>query len=320
MVSQPRQALPTMYDLPSEDPNEPGLPDEFHALQPQLLSATLRLRRYAPDAYFTGMDLNLYYDPDHTLWHKRPDWFLALGVPRLYAGHDLRLSYVVWQEQVSPFIVVELLSPGTEAEDLGDRTSQPGQPPSKWQVYEQILQVPYYFIFDRYTNQFRGFQCCQGRYQPLELAAQRFWLPELELGLGVWQGNYQGITRPWLRWYTEDEVWLPTPEERAIREQQRADLAQQQADQARQRAELAQQQVDQARQQADLAQQQIDQARQRAELAQQQIDQERQRAEQAESQVAQIARNLAQTGMSLADIAQMTGQTVAQLQAWLAEE
>jgi Uma2 family endonuclease len=35
--------LPTMYDLPSQDPEEPGLPDEFHDLQPQLLSATLRL-------------------------------------------------------------------------------------------------------------------------------------------------------------------------------------------------------------------------------------------------------------------------------------
>ncbi|NES24188.1 MAG: Uma2 family endonuclease, partial [Symploca sp. SIO3E6] len=33
----PRQDLPTMYDLPSEDPKEPGLPDEFHALQAWLL-------------------------------------------------------------------------------------------------------------------------------------------------------------------------------------------------------------------------------------------------------------------------------------------
>jgi Uma2 family endonuclease len=27
-----------MYDLPSEFPEEPGLPDVFHDLQPQLLS------------------------------------------------------------------------------------------------------------------------------------------------------------------------------------------------------------------------------------------------------------------------------------------
>lgn len=33
----PKLTLPTMYDLPSEDAEEPGLPDEFHDLQPQLL-------------------------------------------------------------------------------------------------------------------------------------------------------------------------------------------------------------------------------------------------------------------------------------------
>jgi preprotein translocase subunit SecB len=34
--SQPaKETLPTMYDLKSEDPEEPGLPDEFHDLQPQ---------------------------------------------------------------------------------------------------------------------------------------------------------------------------------------------------------------------------------------------------------------------------------------------
>ena len=24
-------------------------------------------------------DLNLYYDPDHPLWHKRPDWMLSVA-------------------------------------------------------------------------------------------------------------------------------------------------------------------------------------------------------------------------------------------------
>ncbi len=32
-----RETLPTIYDLPSEDPEEPGLPDDFHYFQPQLL-------------------------------------------------------------------------------------------------------------------------------------------------------------------------------------------------------------------------------------------------------------------------------------------
>jgi len=273
----PRETLPTMYDLPSEDANEPGLPDEFHALQPQLLSATLRLPDAVGDNYFTGMDINLYYDREHLLWHKRPDWFLALGVPRLYNGRDLRLSYVVWQENASPFVVVELLSPGTEAEDLGERSPQPGQPPSKWQVYEQILRVPYYFLFDRYRSEFRGFGLNCSSYRPLDITEQKFWLPELDLGLGVWQGRYQGIERGWLRWYNE-QGWIPTPEEIAQQERQRADEERQRAEAERQRAET-----------------------------------ERQRAEQAEAQVAQIAQNLAQAGWGLAEIAAMTGLPVERL-------
>ena len=45
----PRETLPTMYDLPSEFPEEPGLPDEYHDLQPQLLSRTLTLAQYSRD-------------------------------------------------------------------------------------------------------------------------------------------------------------------------------------------------------------------------------------------------------------------------------
>ncbi|MEQ8998095.1 MAG: Uma2 family endonuclease, partial [Coleofasciculus sp. B1-GNL1-01] len=36
----PKETLPTMYDLPSEYPEEPGLPDEFHDWQAHLLSLT----------------------------------------------------------------------------------------------------------------------------------------------------------------------------------------------------------------------------------------------------------------------------------------
>ncbi len=54
-----------MFDLPSEDPEKSSLPDEFHDLQPQLLSAALRLSNYSRDQVFTGTDLNLYYDVRH---------------------------------------------------------------------------------------------------------------------------------------------------------------------------------------------------------------------------------------------------------------
>ena len=61
----PRDTLPTMYNLPSENPEEPGLPDEFHALQPQLLSRTCRPPQISAQQMFTGADMNLYYDVRH---------------------------------------------------------------------------------------------------------------------------------------------------------------------------------------------------------------------------------------------------------------
>ncbi|MFO1349231.1 MAG: Uma2 family endonuclease [Gammaproteobacteria bacterium] len=129
-----------------------------------------------------------YYDLRHPLWHKRPDWFAALGVARLYDERDLRLSYVMWQEQVAPYLVVELLSPGTKQEDLGETEREGQAPPTKWTVYEQILRVPYYVVFSRYTDEVRYFQLSGGQYRELRPADQRLWLPQAGLGIGLWPG------------------------------------------------------------------------------------------------------------------------------------
>jgi Uma2 family endonuclease len=211
----PSETLPTMYDLPSEDPEELGLPDEFHDFQPKLFRETCQPPPYPASDRFIGTDLNLYYDGRHPLWYKRPDWFLALGVTRSDRQEDLRLSYVIWQESVSPFLVVELLSPGTEAEDLGTKVREIGKPPTKWEVYERILRVPFYVVFDRYENQLRVFALEGNRYRQMDLpdSAPRFWFEELKLGIGVWQGAYQGIEGKWLRWYDEAGTWIPTDTE-----------------------------------------------------------------------------------------------------------
>jgi Uma2 family endonuclease len=213
-------ALPTMHDLPSDDPLEPGLPDEFHGLQPQLLAETLSLIDYSLDAVFYAFDLNLYYDPNHTSWYKRPDYFLVVGVPRLHQGTSSRSSYVIWDEQVPPVLIIEFLSEGTEAEDLGRFAAKPlppkpGKPPGKFTVYEQILQVPNYVVFDQLTGQLRYFRLVQGEYQEQAIVRQSpsIWIPEIKLGIGLWSGLFRQLPQLWLRWCDEQGNWLLTEAE-----------------------------------------------------------------------------------------------------------
>jgi Uma2 family endonuclease len=189
-----------------------------------MFSLTYLKETFQPNAeeFFIGADLNLYYDVDHTGWYKRPDWFLVLGVAASKSLAESRLSYVMWQELVTPFLMVELLSPGIEAEDLGQTLRVADKPPTKWQVYEQVLQVPYYAVFDRYSNLFRMFCLQQGRYVEQAITGQGFWLPEIDLGLGVWVGSYQGMVGQWLRWFDQNGDWISTNQEKLLQSEEKA--------------------------------------------------------------------------------------------------
>lgn len=280
----PRETLPTMYDLPSENSEEPGLPDEFHALQPQLLSRTLQLSDYPRNNCFTASDLNLYYDVNHPLWYKRPDWFLAVDVSRLYDGRDLRRSYVVWQEGKNPYVAIEFLSPGTEIEDLGrfyNRTSQTAhsataavdpnsleqsatKPPAKLEVYERYLRIPHYLVYSRTTRQLRYFKLDGGQYQEQSLNSENpiAWLADLNVGVGIWEGGFEGVSGYWLRWCDRAGNWLLTDTEQT----------------------------------------------------EQQVTQERSAKEQAQAQLLQAARNLLETGMEIEQVAQLLGLSAEQIE------
>ncbi len=213
--------LPTMHDLPSDHPEDPGLPDEFHGLQPQILSETLKLSGYTPLERFNAFDLNLYYDPAHPKWYKRPDWFLVVGTTRMYRGQQsLRSSYVVWDEGVVPIVIVEFLSPGTEDEDLGRFAKTPpiptlNKPPAKFIVYEQILKIPNYIVFNESTQEIRFFRLINDRYEEQQIANTnpRLWIPELEIGLALARGEYSDTLQNWLRWCDESGNLFPTQEE-----------------------------------------------------------------------------------------------------------
>ncbi|HEY9652303.1 MAG TPA: Uma2 family endonuclease [Coleofasciculaceae cyanobacterium] len=259
------QLPPTQAELPCDD----GVPMETarHKAQMDLLIDALIPWLEQRDDGYVGGNMFVYYNlaQVRNKDFKGPDFFAVLGVPK-----GERRSWVVWEEEKAPDVVIELLSESTAEADKNQKKL----------IYQNRMRVPDYFWYDPFNpDDWAGFSLQQGRYQPIKPNAQNQLICQsLGLALQCWQGNYRGIDAVWLRWATLEGELLPTPQEIAQDEQQRAEQERQQAEQERQRAE---------------------QERQRAE-------QERQRANKAELQLLQTARNLLETGMSVEQVAQLT--------------
>jgi len=210
-MSQPDQELPsekrlpTMYDLSIVAIEKSRFNDEFHTLQPRFLTETFQTKKYTPEQMFVAGDLN-YYEPGNVLWCHTPDWYV-----------------VVDKASRIPLLIVELPSPETEKSNYYDKLDAKyikiPRPTPKWEIYEEIVKVPYYVIYDRDKNQLRIFRHNGTIYQDMVLAGKGFWIEELELGLGVWEGSYEEKPGLWLRWYDVDG-WILTRMEK-IEEQTR---------------------------------------------------------------------------------------------------
>lgn len=159
---------------------------------------------------------------------KAPDW---LYVPRVdpVAEGVIRRSYTPHSEGDPVAIVMEFLSD----EDGNEYSARPIYPYGKQYFYEQILQVPTYAIFDPLTLLLEVRCLQEGRYvlQPAN-EQWRYWIPELQLFLGIWYGLRVGITTHWLRWWNADGNLL-------LWNSEKANQATARAEQERSRAEAA---------------------------------------------------------------------------------
>lgn len=69
-------------------------------------------------------------------------------------------------------------------------------------------------MLNRHTDQLKVFEMTGVRYQEQEIRPGRFWIEEIELGLGLWESSYHDNHRLWLRWYDKQGNWIPTPQEK----------------------------------------------------------------------------------------------------------
>jgi Uma2 family endonuclease len=216
------------------------------------------LQQLHPDGQYTiGQDCGIYWretEPPEK-GAEAPDWFYVPNVPSKLDG-QYRRSYVLWREFVAPLIVLEFASQdGTEERDATPlaRTTDGISKPGKFWVYEQIMRIPYYGIYEIQTGKLEVYSLSEGRYQPL-VANDRghFTIASMGVEIGLWQGSYQNQeSQLWLRWWDAEGNLLLIGDERARLEQQRTEQAQVEAAQERQRAEQAEAQLQQERQDSE---------------------------------------------------------------------
>ncbi|MEH1971389.1 Uma2 family endonuclease [Nostoc sp.] len=228
--------LPSAEELPDSD--ETPVDNELQELIPGLLKVILLILWSERMDWLFGIDMGIYYHPDKP--PIVPDGFLSLGVERFY-DEELRPSYVLWDENVVPIFVLEVVSQNYRKEYT-----------TKLDEYA-ALGVLYYVIYSsrRRKPHLEVHKLVNGKYELQE--GNPVWLPEIGLGIGCERGNYCGVTREWMYWYDEQGQRYLTPAEQIKQETQRA---QQETQRAQQETQRAQQEAQRA-QQAELRVQQL---------------------------------------------------------------
>ncbi len=136
------------------------------------------LFRDVPDVHVCG-NMFLYYEEGNPRKVISPDVFMVRGVSK----KALR-TYKTWEQQPYLDFVLELASPSTYTKDFNEKKA----------IYEQILRVQEYCIYDPYHEiepSFVGFRLVEGVYEEIAFVEGR--LPFETLGLAL--GERDGVLR-----------------------------------------------------------------------------------------------------------------------------
>ncbi len=225
--------IPDLSTLITED--DTPVDNMFSAKQQRLLVETLQgnVELWNPGGRTFVADANVGVFPVPKNNPLVPDAFLSLDVDSegLKDIHTNK-AYFAWVYGKMPEIVIEIVS-----------NRKGGEMARKYQEYAR-QHIPYYAVFDP-TLELRGehfqlFSLQQGSYRPLN----DFWMEDINLGLRLWEGEYEGTYATWLRWCDDRGNLIPTTAEsrdkektRAEAEKTRADSEKTRADQEKERAE-----------------------------------------------------------------------------------
>jgi Uma2 family endonuclease len=207
------QPLPSTAELPCSD--DTPVDNEDQNLLPNLLLLLLTaLWSERMDWYF-GVGMAVY----HTTGiipkvPVVPDGFLSVGIERKKGGKSRR-SYATWEEgDVVPSFVLEMVShrPGGEYDEKLDIYAKLG-------ILYYLVYNPEFWQRDRHQP-FELHKLDKGEYQ-LQIG-EPYWMPEVSLGIGRYQGIGGGLPQEILTWYDVrgDHHLSPEEQERRAKEQE----------------------------------------------------------------------------------------------------
>jgi Uma2 family endonuclease len=127
-------------------------------------------------------------------------------------------SYFVWEYGKPPEVVIEIVS-NRKGEELGQKKT----------IYSRV-GIAYYVVFDPAgLIQKKPLQLFERRGTSYNRLSET-WLPVLNLGLTLWEGEYEGKHDTWLRWQDRQGNLILTGAETALQERQRAEQEHQRAE------------------------------------------------------------------------------------------
>lgn len=198
-------------DEPVDNINQPSLA--------AALTESLEIVGKLPANALTTTNYGICATVNQKIVVKAPDWAYvpSIKVPR----EEVKRSYTPQLQGDIPVIVMEFLS-DTEG---GEYSSKPTYPPGKWFFYERVLEVPNYIIFEPDAGELEVYQLDDsGQYQLQNPDTNsRYWIAQMGLFLGLWQGTRENRTGYWLRWWEENGELLLWGSERAEQLSERAE-------------------------------------------------------------------------------------------------
>lgn len=180
---------------PTADGNPMAETDEHRDLMVYFIEALKAFFAALRNVYVSGNNF-VFYEAGNPKKKVAPDVYLVFGVPMRQ-----RRSYKAWEEGGRlPEVIIEFTSRKTRKTDTN----------VKRPLYETILRVPEYFLFDPTGDylkpRFQGYRLVDGLYIALEMVDGRIHSERLELDL-VMDGSRLRLFDP------RRQEWLLTPEE-----------------------------------------------------------------------------------------------------------